>query len=53
LIVGNAPGKTKLTRAAELNIRTENESWLKATFSSLNITWPDSGMPSDEEMDDL
>ena len=54
LLVGpTGAGRTKMTKAAELGTRTEGESWLRATFQAAGIPWPDAGLPTDEEMDDL
>lgn len=54
LLVGpQGAGRNKLAKAAELGTRTEGESWLRATFQAASIPWPDTGLPSDEEMEGL
>lgn len=37
LLCGDAPGRTKLTKAKELNIRMEKEAWLEKVFADNGI----------------
>jgi DNA ligase (NAD+) len=37
LLCGDAPGRTKLMKAKELNIRMEKENWLEKVFADNNI----------------
>lgn len=47
LLVGSAPGNNKLSKASELNIRTEGGDWLRMALEAAGVPWPSNGMPDD------
>ena len=52
LLVGDAPGRNKLTKAAEYKIKTEGKEWLVQALKSGGLELADNGMPGEEDLDE-